>query len=212
MTDFPAKLTDHEIDHIVDLIRHGKSSDVLAARAKIAALATAAPAAQGQEATVPASQVSRPYGMCSIVGPAEDVAFVFRHLPDVDDAPEPAAKRGRPPHLASQPALDLKDDGLRTLLRETSDHLAELYARYSVKIGPFASQSQKLNVRIRSALAAPAQAHDVPPERPDEAQLERWRSAADQLLRMDSRSMNAGTIRDAAFQLQNAYHSWQGVA
>lgn len=35
----------------------------------------------------PVAQAERvhPYGRCSITGPAEDVAFIFRHLPDVGD-------------------------------------------------------------------------------------------------------------------------------
>lgn len=28
----------------------------------------------------------KPYGRCTICGPAEDVNFVFKHLPDVDGA------------------------------------------------------------------------------------------------------------------------------
>lgn len=29
-------------------------------------------------------EITRPYGKCSITGPAEDVSFIIRHLPDVD--------------------------------------------------------------------------------------------------------------------------------
>lgn len=38
-------------------------------------------------------------------------------------------------------------------LREASDHLAEIYAKYQTRIGPFASQSQRINGKARSALA-----------------------------------------------------------
>ena len=47
---------------------------------QLAALASA----QAQQES---GDVTRPYGHCSITGPAEDVRFVLRHLPDVDDPP-----------------------------------------------------------------------------------------------------------------------------
>lgn len=48
-----------------------------------AAMLAAAPAPEAERA--------HPFGRCMITGPGEDVAFIFRHLPDVDDT-EPAQK------------------------------------------------------------------------------------------------------------------------
>jgi hypothetical protein len=30
-------------------------------------------------------EITRPFGTCAITGPREDVAFILKHLPDVDD-------------------------------------------------------------------------------------------------------------------------------
>ncbi len=46
-------------------------------------------------------------------------------------------------------------EDLRVAAAEASDYLAELYAKYQRRIGPFASQAQLLNVRLRKALTAP---------------------------------------------------------
>ncbi len=57
-----------------------------ALRAEVDRLRTApAPVAQGD--------VVRPYGACSITGPKDGVAFILRHLPDVDDDPAPVVWR-----------------------------------------------------------------------------------------------------------------------
>jgi hypothetical protein len=42
---------------------------------------------------------------------------------------------------------------LEAALEEAADYLAELYAKYQTKIGPFATQAQKIQGRARSALA-----------------------------------------------------------
>ncbi len=44
-------------------------------------------------------------------------------------------------------------DKLLDALRVTTDTLAEVYAKYSLKIGPFASQCQKANGIGRAAIA-----------------------------------------------------------
>jgi hypothetical protein len=68
---------------LVDELRQTMARDVLLAWANNAAAellrldAAPAPVAKGE--------VVRPYGACSIAGPKDDVAFILRHLPDVDD-------------------------------------------------------------------------------------------------------------------------------
>jgi hypothetical protein len=43
------------------------------------------PQSDAAPAPVAKGEVVRPYGACSIAGPKDDVAFILRHLPDVDD-------------------------------------------------------------------------------------------------------------------------------
>lgn len=63
---------------------------------------------------------------------------------------------------------------------------------------------------LRAALAAPPVEQQA--AAPDEGQLERWRSLSDALLGMDHRNMHFPTIREAAFQLQNAYIACRDLA
>jgi hypothetical protein len=42
---------------------------------------------------------------------------------------------------------------LRAAAQEAADYLAELYAKYQSRIGPFATQAQRINGRLRAALA-----------------------------------------------------------
>jgi hypothetical protein len=39
-----------------------------------------------EDRRAPPAEITRAYGHCSITGPAEDVAFILRHLPDAGDA------------------------------------------------------------------------------------------------------------------------------
>jgi len=51
------------------------------------------------------------------------------------------------------------DEGLLAAAKFASDVLAELYAKYQLKIGPYASQAQRANVKLRAAIkAAPSPA------------------------------------------------------
>jgi hypothetical protein len=50
-------------------------------------------------------------------------------------------------------AVRLNCAELVAVLTEAADHLAELYAKYQTKIGPFASQSQRINVKARAIIA-----------------------------------------------------------
>lgn len=52
--------------------------------------------------------------------------------------------------------FDERDEQIAELLAvlvEASDHLAEMYAKHQTKIGPFASQSQPINVKARATIA-----------------------------------------------------------
>ena len=61
--------------------------------------------------------------------------------------------------LASQaesaPSVEAQADKLREAAIFAKEVLAEIYAKYSVKIGPFASQAQKANVLLGAALKEP---------------------------------------------------------
>ena len=54
-------------------------------------------------------QVTRPFGACSITGTREDIAFIFKQLPDVDDAYQAT--------VSSDPANKMPDAGLIERLR-----------------------------------------------------------------------------------------------
>lgn len=75
--------------------------------------------------------------------------------------------------VAAQPEAGEAVDEREALLRECADYLAELYAKYQTRIGPFASQGQKLNARIGSLLAS---APTIQPTQPvQEAAPAKWR-------------------------------------
>lgn len=51
-------------------------------------------------------------------------------------------------------AMTEQRDGLLRAAIEASDLLAEVYAKYSLKIGPFSTQCQRVNGVLRPAIAA----------------------------------------------------------
>lgn len=56
--------------------------------------------------------------------------------------------------LSAQPSPGGQGDALREAAEFARSVLAEIYATYQVKIGPFASQAQLANVKLGAALAA----------------------------------------------------------
>jgi len=96
----------------------------------------------------------------------------------------------------SQQSRDLASKDVAELLRatrEAADFLAELYAKYSTKVGPFASQAQRINGVLQRAMDA-VQQGETPERIPaserqpipvteiiDALQREGWVAAADGL-------------------------------
>ncbi|MPS30539.1 MAG: hypothetical protein E2576_14505 [Alcaligenaceae bacterium] len=63
-------------------------------------------------------------------------------------------------HAAPQPAAQAAPSELADAVQFACDVLAELYAKHQTKIGPFASQAQLANVRLRSALTTQGASHE----------------------------------------------------
>lgn len=56
--------------------------------------------------------------------------------------------------MGDGPVQPVAGDAVREAAQFACDVLAEVYAKYQTKIGPFASQAQKANVQLRAALSA----------------------------------------------------------
>lgn len=151
-----------------------------------------------------------------MLGPADLLAGIQAKLRAVDAAltamdaaPAQRAAPANPWNAVAAEQHGAGEDALAEAARFAADVLAELYTRYSIKIGPFASQAQLANVKLGTALRALAACQTVrqePVRAPDVMDLAQFREAVEHWRRDLLSDYKGGHIDDGGAAMAKADH------